>query len=121
MKKNTIRTFPGGANRNPDDDKHDYEGFLSPIVIHRYGEYMHKHRELSNGELRDSDNWQHGITLESYIESLYRHLVDLHLEHRGYESREGIEDALCGIIFNTMGYLHVVLKNKGYLKKITKK
>jgi hypothetical protein len=32
--------------------------------------------------------------------------------HRGYKGRETIEDALCGILFNTMGYLHEIEKKK---------
>jgi hypothetical protein len=41
-----------------------------------------------------------------YIKSAFRHFVDWWLEHRGMESREGLEDALCALMFNTMGYLH---------------
>jgi len=38
------------------------------------------------------------------------------LEHRGCESRDGIGDALCLIIFNGMGYLHEILKEREYGK-----
>jgi len=34
------------------------------------------------------------------------------MEHRGYESREGLEDAINGILFNTMAYYHQYLINK---------
>jgi len=44
------------------------------------------------------------------MKSLLRHVMDLWLEHRGYKSRDGIEDALCGIIFNSMGYLYEIVK-----------
>jgi len=54
--KNKTRYCNTGATRDVDNDKYDYEGFLSPIVLHRYAQYMHKHRLQSDGELRDSDN-----------------------------------------------------------------
>jgi len=110
MKK--IRVFKTGATRDTEDGKLDYEGFLSPVVLQRYAEYMHKHRKQSNGKLRDSDNWQKGISKEVYIKSLARHFMDLWLEHRG--KRDGIrrQDTLCAILFNTMGYLYEELKSK---------
>lgn len=106
------RYFDTGAYRDTDKNKNDYEGFLSPLVIEAFGNYMSKHRIQSDGKLRDSDNWQKGISQEVYMKSLYRHFMDLWLEHRGYKSREGKENALCGIMFNTMGYLFESLKNK---------
>jgi hypothetical protein len=106
------REFSTGATRDTSANKPDYEGFLSPTVLKRYGKYMNKHRLQSDGKLRDSDNWQKGIPKDVYIKSLWRHLMDLWLEHRGSESRDGIEDALCGLMFNSMGYLHEILKEK---------
>lgn len=111
-----IRKFKSGATRDIDFNKPDYEGFLSSIVIKRYGEYMNKHRIQPNEKLRDSDNWQKGIPKDAYIKSLFRHFMDLWLEHRGFKSREGIEEALCAIMFNSMGYLHEILKEKKYGK-----
>ena len=107
-----MRTFKTGATRDSDKSKADYEGFLSPLVIERFGAYMHKHRIEASGSLRDSDNWQKGIPKEAYIKSGWRHFLDWWKEHRGYKSREGIEDALCGVLFNTSGYLHELLKDE---------
>lgn len=112
-----IRKFKSGARRDDDTTKPDYEGFLSSIVLKRYGEYMHRHRLQSDGELRESDNWQKGIPKNQYMKSLWRHFMDLWLEHRGFESREGIQNALCAIMFNTMGYFHETLKEAKYGKK----
>lgn len=109
-----IRKFETGATRDIDVGKLDYEGFLSPIVLQRYAEYMNKHRHQSDGNLRDSDNWQKGIPKETYMKSAWRHFMDLWFEHRGFNSRDGIEEALCALIFNVMGYLHEILKNKNY-------
>jgi len=36
------------------------------------------------------------------------------LENRGFESRDGEEEALCALIFNTMGCLHEILKEREY-------
>lgn len=107
-----FRTFETGATRDADTNKHDYEGFLSPLVLERYGAYMHQHRRQPNGELRDSDNWQKGIPLAQYIKSHWRHSLDWWKLHRGYMAQASLEDTLCAVIFNAMGYLHEVLKQK---------
>ena len=109
---NTTRKFNSGATRDSEEGKFDYEGFLSPLVIERFGEYMNKHRKQSDGDLRDSDNWQKGIPKDAYMKSGWRHFMDWWKEHRGIESREGLEDALCAIMFNVQGYLFEILKSK---------
>jgi hypothetical protein len=38
------------------------------------------------------------------MKSLWRHFQDLWLEHRGFKSREGIESAMMGILFNINAY-----------------
>lgn len=107
-----IRKFETGATRDTDEDKFDYEGFLSPLVIEEFGRYMHFHRKQTDGKLRSSDNWQKGIPKEAYIKSGWRHFLDWWLEHRGYRSREGLKFALCGLLFNVQGYLHEILKEE---------
>lgn len=81
---------------------------------------MHKHRIQDDGSLRPSDNWQKGIDLSSYMSSGFRHFMDWWLEHRGHASRDGLEDALCGLLFNVQGYLHETLKAKGSLTRRVK-
>ena len=108
----TIRTFETGATRDTDEGKPDYEGFLSPLVIERYGEYMTKHRRQANGQLRDSDNWQKGIPLTQYMKSMMRHFIEVWSIHRSYRPKAALEEALCALIFNAMGYLHEHLKAK---------
>lgn len=109
---NKIRKFETGATRDTEKDKPDYEGFLSPMVLQRYAQYMTKHRKQTDGTLRASDNWQKGIPKDVYLKSAFRHFMDWWLEHRGLKSRDGIEDALCGVIFNAMGYLFELLKEE---------
>lgn len=107
-----MRKFNSGATRDNEEGKFDYEGFFSPLVIERYGQYMHKHRKQADGQLRDSDNWKKGIPLDAYIKSAWRHFLDWWKEHRGLKSREGLEEALCALLFNVMGYLYEILKRK---------
>lgn len=111
-----MRKFDTGATRNVDTNKPDYDGFLSPLVIERFGKYMHEHRIQADGTLRASDNWQKGIPVEAYRKSLNRHHLHAWLLGRGYEAHDhdtgelvGIEDVLCAIIFNAQGWLHEVL------------
>lgn len=108
-----VRTFETGANRDTDTEKIDYEGFMSPLVIQCFGEYMHKNRHLKDGSYRDSDNWQKFFGdkhKDVCMKSLMRHVMDLWLLHRGHEAREGIREAICGILFNAQAYLLKVLK-----------
>jgi hypothetical protein len=111
----SARKFKTGATRDIETNKYDYEGFLSPIVLKAYSEYMNKHRVQSDGKLRESDNWQKGFGEEHYdvcMKSLWRHFMDLWLFHRGYEGRETIDDALAGILFNTMAYWFKILNDR---------
>jgi hypothetical protein len=106
------REFKTGAWRDTEEGKIDFEGFMHPLVIKKFGEYMTKNRKMKDGSLRDSDNWQKGIPKDVYMKSLWRHMHDLWLHHRGYpeESRESIDDAICGVLFNSMGYYYEILK-----------
>jgi hypothetical protein len=117
-----MRTFDTGATRDSDENKLDYEGFLSPAVIQRYAEYMHKHRIQPDGGLRDADNWQKGMPLDAYMKSLWRHFMDLWLIHRDRADlavSDDTEEVLCAILFNVMGYLHTVIKeDSGELDRI---
>lgn len=102
-----MRTFSTGATRDTGQDKLDYEGFLSPVVLRAYAEYMHKNRVQSDGSLRDSDNWQKGMPLSVYMKSMWRHFMDVWTAHR---QGKPIVQPLCALLFNVMGYLHEELK-----------
>ena len=104
-----IRTFPGGATRDIDKDKLDYEGFLCPLVLERYAIFMHGKRLQNDGEYRSSDNWQRGIPKSEYMKSGWRHFHAWWANHRTGEVIE--EDDLCALMFNVMGYLHETLKD----------
>jgi len=103
-----VRTFDTGATRDDDNEKLDYEGFLSPAVLRRFAEYMHEHRRQSDGKMRPSDNWQKGIPLDAYMKSMWRHFVEAWTAHRSGDKNK--EECLCALLFNVMGYLHEHLR-----------
>lgn len=112
-----MREFETGATRNADADRIDPEGFLSPLVIERFCEYMAENRLQADGSIRDSDNWQKGIPLAVYMKGLWRHFLHLWTRHRGFAVNDpkaavDIERDLCAVIFNAQGYLHELLKAK---------
>jgi hypothetical protein len=103
----TIRTFDTGATRDTDAGKLDYEGFLSPLALERFAEYMNKNRVQSDGSIRDSDNWQKGIPLTAYMKSMWRHFFKV---WRGHRDGHDVTEELCALFFNVQGYLHESLK-----------
>ena len=112
-----IRKFDTGATRDTVVGKLDYVKALSPIVLRRYVEYLNKHRLQPDGSYRDFDNWKKGIPQETYHSSKGRHFMDTWLLAEGYSTEDNHgpvneEDALCGEIFNAMGKLHEILKDK---------
>lgn len=108
----SVRTFGTGATRDLDANKLDFEGFLSPLVMERYAQHMHRARAMADGTMRASDNWQLGIPIGAYMKSLWRHFFDVWKTHRGYPTASDIETELCALIFNANGMLHEILKNK---------
>jgi hypothetical protein len=117
----TSRAFATGATRDLDDNKLDFEGFLSPLVIERYAEHMHVARKMPDGTMRSSDNWQLGIPITVYMKSMWRHFFAVWKLHRGLKVTEvvrgetivkDIETELCALRFNVDGMLHEILKAK---------
>jgi uncharacterized NAD(P)/FAD-binding protein YdhS len=105
-----MRKFHTGATRSAiTSRKYDYEGFLSPLVLKRFAQYMNKHRRCADGSLRESDNWQKGIPRTEYMKSAWRHFMAWWTAHR---MEKNCEEPICALIFNAMGYLHETLKEK---------
>lgn len=116
-----VRSFGTGATRDLDANKLDFEGFLSPLVLERYAEHMHKARKMPDGTMRESDNWQLGIPVGVYIKSLWRHFFAVWKLWRGHKVTEvvrgetiekDLETELCAVLFNASGMLHETLKAK---------
>lgn len=114
----STRTFDTGATRDSDANKIDIEGHLSPLALMAYCEYMDKHRNMPDGSRRDSDNWQKGMPQDVIVKSFMRHAFDVWLNHRGWEAREGMEDALCGVLFNASALLHQLASQKQHERDI---
>ena len=111
------RAFETGATRSSESGRYDPEGFLSPLVIERFSEYMNSHRVQPDGSVRSSDNWQKGIPQEAYMKSMWRHFLHLWTRHRGFAPSDlmasaSMEEDLCALLFNVQGMLHEVLKAK---------
>ena len=107
------RVFETGASRNADTGKLDYEAVLSPAVLERYAQYLHAHRVMEDGTLREMDNWQKGIPQSVYVKSAWRHFVEWWKWTRSPQVADKvIEEAVCGVLFNVMGWLHEHLKAK---------
>jgi len=96
-----VRRFESGAIRDLDTHKEDYTETISWSAFRRYAEYM-----TSKKKKYGAGNFKRGINIESYEQSLLRH-VQKYMENK-YE--EGIvepqEDHLCACVFNIFGILH---------------
>lgn len=106
----SLRTFSTGATRDTDIGKLDYEGFLSPEVLERYAQYMHKHRKQADGTMRASDNWQLGLPTRECMKSLMRHVIDFWGIYRIGDCATIDQDLACAILFNVMAILFNELK-----------
>jgi len=112
--KAAVRTFTTGATRDLDEDKLDFEGFLSPVVLEAFAKYMHGKRKMADGSMRDSDNWQKGIPTDAYMKSMFRHFFAVWKSHRsGDPTMERVEELLA-LLFNVQGYLHETLRHGTY-------
>ena len=112
-----IRQFDTGATRDIDKNKPSYVKALSPIVLQGYVEYLGRHRLQSDGNLRDWDNWKKGIPQEVYLDGLGRHEMAVWLLCHGFPASDNhgpvtLLDSLYGVIFNSIGMAHEILKKK---------
>lgn len=104
-----MRHFDSGATRDSDENKLDFDGFLSPQAIEAFAQYMHKNRFQADGVMRASDNWQKGIPQDAYMKSMWRHFFAV---WKGFRADEDINEDLCALFFNVQGLLHERLKNE---------
>lgn len=110
-----IRQFDSGATRDTSINKLEPFGFISPLALFRFSEYMNRHRLQSDGSLRSSDNWKKGIPIKVYVHSLIRHVMDFWLVMSGLKPRfdPHVDDPVeiaCAILFNVQGFLHEALQ-----------
>ena len=114
-----MRQFETGAIRDANDhsEKPNYIKALSPIVLREYVKYLGRHRTLPDGSKRDWDNWKNGIPLNVYLEGMERHTMAVWLIQHGFKSYDNngevtLKDSLNGVLFNTIGMLHEILKDE---------
>lgn len=112
-----MRKFETGATRDTVEDKLNYIKALSPVVLQRYVKYLGEHRTQADGTKRDWDNWKKGIPKETYLEGEDRHHRAVWKLLQGYPAFDNhgpvtLEDSLCGVIFNAMGMLYELIKEK---------
>lgn len=96
-----MKHFASGAVRDDDNEKEDYIETISWRAFKRYAQYMTgKKKKYGQG------NFKKGIPIESYEQSLVRHLQK-YLENK-YENGqvEKTEDHLSAMVFNIFGIMH---------------
>lgn len=116
----TMRKFDTGATRDTAEGKLEYSECLSPAVLEAYAKYMLKHAEQPDGSRRPGGNWKKGIPQDSYMSSMFRHFHDVWMLHEGRfrpESGVDMEEALCALTFNVMGYLDTLLTERARTPK----
>lgn len=115
MDKVANRVFETGATRSPLGNKLEYDGYLNPLVLKRFAEYMKKHQTQADGQQRAADNWQLNIDMKSLHDSKKRHDIDVWLHIKGYpeEATEDMEESLCAAIFGNMAMLKQVMEQSG--------
>lgn len=101
----------GRATRTASENRYDPEGYLSPLSIERFAEYMQKNQYQADGSKRESDNWQKGMPERRLMQGLWRHFLHLWTRHRGFEptdvnAGEDIQEDLCAIIWGAQAMLH---------------
>lgn len=93
--KPTKRIFESGALRDSGDNKLNYYGFRHPVLEQQFAKYMHEHRKMADGTLRDANNWWKGWDKEVSLQSMVRHTEDLQALHAGFDvievRRNGVE------------------------------
>jgi hypothetical protein len=110
-----YRKFETGADRDLADDKPQYAAIFPPELMRAYAQYILAKARRNDGSIRSCSNWQKGIPVDSYIDSLMRHLTDLRLVLRGFKvtERNGHEmtekELACAMVFNANGLLFEIL------------
>ena len=115
-----TRVFDTGAYRDTSADKLSYLRHLSPMVLRRYVQFLHRMRQMPDGTVREPDNWKNGFPKDESAESLLRHVMELWLLNRGEDTLhprdardpQDAEEVVCSILFNASCYLHALLMER---------
>ena len=112
-----MKKFESGATRSVEGGRPSYVRALSPIVLKMYVEYLGRHRKQADGTMRDWDNWKGGMPKARYLDGLGRHNMNVWLLMHGFSAEDNhgpvtLENSLYGVMFNSMGMLHELLKGE---------
>ena len=116
MRTALVRTFQTGATRSG-GDKPEYAGYLSPRVIEAFGRYMFEHQVQPDGTVRECRNWQKGIPAESYMQSMFRHFMEVWTIYENgcgdadyaAEYEQEMITSLMALLFNVQGMAHELI------------
>lgn len=107
--------FSTGAVRDTNSSKEDYIESISWLTLRRFAQYM-----SSKAAVYGRGNWAKGIPIDSYEQSLLRH-IQKYLANKYYDAGlEPEEDHLAAALFNLQGIIHEEEKLKIQLKKEAK-
>lgn len=102
-----TRQFTTGAVRDNDDTKEDYVETISWTAFKRYAQYMTgKKKKYGAG------NFKKGIPIESYEQSLLRHVQKYMVNKFEEGDVEKEEDHLAAMVFNIFGIMHEEARKK---------
>lgn len=107
VQEKSHRTFDTGAIRDNDDSKEDYIETISWIAMKRYAQYM-----TGKKSKYGSGNFKKGIPVESYEQSLVRHLQKYLANKYEGSNVEPEEDHVAAMRFNIDGIMHEEGRNK---------
>jgi len=101
MSQKKITRFASGAIRDSQEGKEDYIETISWTAFKRYAQFM-----TSKKSRYGQGNFKKGIPIESYEQSLVRHLQK-YLSNK-YENgqAEPDDDHLSAMVFNLFGIMH---------------
>lgn len=96
-----VTKFKTGAIRDLQDGKEDYIETISWTALKRHAQYMTgKKKKYGSG------NFKKGIPIESYEQSLVRHLQKYLVNKYEGGTVEKEEDHLAAMMFNICGIMH---------------
>ena len=96
-----VREFSTGAIRDNDDSKEDYIETISWTAFKRYAKYM-----TGKKKRYGAGNFKKGIPIESYEQSLVRHLQKYLANKYEEGTEEKDDDHLSAMVFNIFGIMH---------------
>jgi hypothetical protein len=106
--KNEINEFETGAKRDI-EGKEDYVETISFLSLKRYAEYM-----TAQAKKYGRGNWRKGIPIESYEQSLMRHIQKYFANKYDNANLEPEIDHLSAALFNLQGLIHEEEKLKRF-------